>query len=139
MEKFERFKYLFRCHRLLEDIKGNNEFDKVISNSGDSLVVDFKLKGNPNKRARFTVRENGYMVSTDHCIEFFINSKDAISYAINKQIGNNKLKDVNNTILDMAIECFDMLSDTERVIVMDGYCKRCGIKIDSKICICNKF
>ena len=47
--------------------------------------------------------------------------------------------DVSGSLLDKAIELFDMLSDSQRIIVMDGYCKGCGRKEDGGICVCADF
>ena len=54
-------------------------------------------------------------------------------------VGNEVLADVSGSLLDRAIELFDMLSDGERIIVMDGYCKGCGRKQDGGICSCVDF
>ena len=54
-------------------------------------------------------------------------------------VGNEVLADVSGSLLDKAIELFDMLSDSQRIIVMDGYCKGCGRKEDGGICVCADF
>jgi hypothetical protein len=56
-----------------------------------------------------------------------------------EETANSDLGAGSGSLLDRAIELFDMLSDEERIIVMDGYCKGCGRKQDGGICSCVDF